>query len=155
MNSPYPHILKFLQDNNIDYELIEHEPVFTSKQAGSVRGVSESMGAKSLLLKADKDFLLVIIPGNRRLDSKKLKQLLALKNLRFAMPLEVTEIMGCEIGSCYPFGNLIDVEMLVDNALSWNEYIFFNPGVHDKSIKIKWEDYKRIVNPELHDLSTS
>lgn len=155
MNNPYPHILKFLQDNNIDYELIEHEPVFTSKQAGQIRGVSESQGAKSLLLKADKDFLLVIIPGNRRLDSKKLKQLLALKNLRFALPLEVVEVMGCEIGSCYPFGNLIDVEMLVDTALSWNEYIFFNPGVHNKSIKMKWEDYKRIVNPQMHDLSTS
>lgn len=145
--SPYIKITFFLKHAGIEYEELEHEPVFTSEQAAQVRGISLTQGAKSLLIKAKDEFVLVILPGDKRLDTKKLKTLLGIKDMRFAKPEEVVEIMGCEIGACYPFGNLINVKMIIDKSLSENEIISFNPGVHNKSIKIKWQDYKSNVNP--------
>ena len=153
MQNPSEAILKFLDDNKVQYETIEHEAVFTSEQAAQVRGLSLKQGAKSLLLKADKEFILVILPGDKKLDSKKLKTLLGIKNLRFATAEEVKEIMGCEIGACYPFGNLIGINMFVDNALSKNEVISFNPGIHTKSLKITWKDYYAKVKPDMRNLS--
>lgn len=153
MVNPYEEIINFLDKNNIAYEVIEHEPVFTSEQAAQVRGLSLKQGAKSLLLKADKDFILVILPGDKKLDSKKLKNLLGIKNLRFATSEEVKEIMGCEIGACYPFGNLINVKMFVDTTLSKNEIISFNPGVHSTSIRVRWKDYYIKVKPDMRVLT--
>src|SRR5438105_338922 len=108
---PYEKIIQLLDQSQILYELLEHEAVYTSEQAAKIRGLSLDQGAKSLLLKAKNDFILVVLPGNKKLDSKRVKQLLFVKDLRFATPEEVKEIMGCEVGACYPFGNIIGIRM--------------------------------------------
>ena len=89
MNHPFAAIRDFLEKNNTAYELIEHEPVFTIEQAAAIRGMSLSQGAKSLLIKTQDIFYLMIIPGNRKLDGKKVKKLLDIKEFRFATPEEV------------------------------------------------------------------
>jgi Ala-tRNA(Pro) deacylase len=148
----YKNIVTFLNNQKVPFSVLTHEPVHTSEEATRVRGMEKSTGAKSLLLKSEDNFILAVIPGSERLDSKKLRELLNSKQLRFANPEEVKEIMGCEIGACYPFGNLINIKMVVDKRLSQHEYIAFNPGLHHKTIKLKWEDYFKVVNPELVDI---
>ncbi|SRR5258708_1288682 len=136
MEDPHTQIIKFLEKNNIPYELIDHEPVYTSEEATKVRWISLHQGAKTLLLKAKDAYMLFILPGDMKLDTKRVKTLLAIKDLRFATPEEVKMIMGCEVEACYPFGNLINIRMFVDKSLAQNEMISFNPGVHTKSIKM-------------------
>lgn len=153
MKNPYIDITSFLDKNNCVYDVIEHEAVYTSEQAARVSGQHLGAGAKSLVLKADKYFILVILPGNKKLDSKKLKKLLLCKNLRFATGDEVKQVMGCEIGACYPFGNLINIKMFVDTSLANNTIIFYNPGIHTKTIKMLWTEYQRITKPVLCDIT--
>lgn len=153
--NPYEKIINLLRENNIPYKETKHEPVYTSEQAAKVRGDSMSQGAKSLLLKSENDFILAVLPGDRKLDSKKLKNLLKIKDFRFALPQEVENKMGCEIGACYPFGNLIGLPTYVDTFLSKNEIISFNPGLHTRSIEIKWQDFYLVVKPKIVDISKS
>jgi len=153
MVNPYQEIINLLKINKIPYKETEHEPVYTSEQAAKVRGTSISQGAKSLLLKCEDDFILVILPGDRKLNSKKLKNLLNVKDLRFAFPEEIKNKMGCEIGACYPFGNLIGLPTYVDKFLSKNDTISFNPGLHTRSIEIKFRDFYSLVKPKIVDIS--
>lgn len=150
---PFEMIRSFLDENNIQYELFEHEPVFTSEQAANIRGFSTHQGAKALLTKADGEFTMFVLPGDMKLDTKKAKQLLNVKDIRFATPEEVVEVMGCEIGACYPFGNLIDVPMYVDQKLADNNEIAFNPGVHNRSIKMKYHNYIKNIPQNLVDIT--
>lgn len=149
---PYETIVSLLKTHNIAYQEIDHEPVYTSVEAAAIRGLSMKEGAKSLLVKVDNSFYLFIIPGDKRLDGKKVKMLLSAKKLRFATAEEVKSLMFCEVGSCYPFGNIIGIEQYVDPSFSENEYISFNPGIHTKSIRITWNDYQRLLSPTLEDL---
>ena len=151
--NPFEQIKKILDTEKVAYQIIDHEPVHTSKQAAQVRGLSMAEGAKSLLIKSNAAFFLVILPGNRKLDSKKIKTLLGTKKLRFATPEEVVQIMHCKIGACYPFGEIIGLKTVVDIELSKNTFISFNPGLHDKTIRIRWEDYQKITKPEIKDIS--
>ena len=153
MCNPYQEIVKLLKTYNISYEDTEHEPVYTSAQAAKIRGISASQGAKALLLKCENGFILALLQGDRKLDSKKLKSLLKIKNLRFASPKEVKDTMGCEIGACYPFGNLIGLPTYADNYLSTNDTISFNPGIHTHSIEMKWQDFYSLVKPKMVDIS--
>ncbi|MFA6253672.1 MAG: YbaK/EbsC family protein [Candidatus Paceibacterota bacterium] len=150
---PSAKILNFLDDHHIKYEVLEHEPVFTSEQAAKIRGTELCQGAKTLLLKTGGEFVLAVLPGERRLDTKKLKKILGVKDLRFALPEEVEKIMGCQIGACYPFGNLIGVRMVVDQAMGDNEIITFNIGRHDRSVKMRWDDYKNITKAEVVEIT--
>jgi len=149
MKEPFEAIVRLLDEAHIEYEKSEHEPVFTSEEAAAVRGVSMSQAAKALLFKTKEGgFVLVVLPGDKRADSRKLKDYLHTKSIRFATPEEVEEQMGCKIGSCYPLGVVAGLRTLVDKSLGANEEIFFNPARHDVSIKMKYIDYKRLAGAE-------
>lgn len=147
--NPYEEITNLLKNHNISYKEIEHEPVYTSEQAAKVRGISASQGAKSLLLKCDDSFVIAVLPGDRKLDYKKLEKHCGAKKCRFASPQEVKDKMFCEIGACYPFGHIISLSVYADPMLSENGVIDFNPGVHNRSIEMKWQDYCAIEKPHL------
>jgi Ala-tRNA(Pro) deacylase len=154
MVDPYEAIVRLLDASHIKYEKIEHEPVFTSEQAAAVRGLILNQGAKSLLFKVKGEgFVLVVMPGDRRVDSKRLKKFLKAKDVRFASPEEVKGQMGCEVGSCYPFGNVAGLRTLADETLSRSEIISFNPGRHDISIKLKYADYEKLARPEVIEVT--
>ena len=152
---PYPAIITALEAAQVPYERLEHAPVFTSEQAAAVRGLSLAQGAKALLFKAKVGFVLVVLPGNRRVDSKKLRQLLGVNDVRFASPDEVQAQMGCTIGSCYPLGYLAGLRTLVDASLGANARISFNPGRHDVSITMRYQDYVRLAQPETVSVVTA
>lgn len=153
MENPHQKIIEFLESNGIEYKETVHEPVFTSEQAAKIRGVSLSTGAKALLLKLESGFVLALLPGDRRLDSKKLKKIIGTKNISFASPEQVEETMGCKIGACYPFGHVANLRTYADFALSKNEIINFNAGLHDHSIEMKWADFYRVEKPVMADFS--
>ncbi len=154
MKSPYEKIIELLKSNGVWFEEIGHEPVYTSEQAAAVRGMDLETGAKSLLFKTDKNFVLVVLGGHKKVDWKKLKAVLNIKNIRMARPEEVKKQMGVEIGACYPFGNIAGLRTLVDKSLAEQTVISCNPGKHDVSIKFNFEDYQKLVKPEIADVST-
>ena len=76
-------IKSFLDENNVSYEFKEHEPVRTSKQAAAVRGDDIRIGAKAMILKADKDFVMVVLSAAKRFYSMDFKCALGIKRLSF------------------------------------------------------------------------
>ncbi len=151
--NPFDEIIFMLDANHVGYQTIKHEPVYTSAQAESISGLALNQGAKALLLKADKDFVLVVLPGDKRVDCNKLKQVLAAKKVRFAGEEEVRKIMHCELGACYPIGSFLNLRTVADPSLIEHETIAFNPGVNDKSIILKSEDYIKVASPEIIQIS--
>lgn len=150
MTDPYAAIIRLLDEAHVQYEQIEHAPVYTSEQAAAIRGVHIEQGAKSLLLKTKEGaFVLAVMPGSKRVDSKRLKALLGTASIRFARPEEVAKQMGCEVGSCYPLGVIAGLRTLIDPSLGKNEIISFNPGRHDVSIKLHYADYKRLAEAQV------
>jgi len=150
---PYQSIVKILKTNSISYTELDHDPVYTSEEAAKVRGMSLNAGAKSLLLKVKDKFILVVLAGSEKLDSKKLKKMLGARDIRFATPAEVKDKMGCIVGACYPFGSVAHLETYLDKSLLAEKVVSFNPGLHHKSIKIKLEDYLEIEKPITVDIS--
>jgi len=153
MISPYQKIIQLLNSHKIFYKEFKHQAVYTSEQAAKARGTPMHQGAKSLLLKGKQGFVLAVLPGDRKLDFKKLKNILGIKKIRFATTEEVREKMGCEVGACYPFGNIINLKTYVDESLSKNKLISFNPGLHTCSIEIQWNDFYLLVKPEIVDIA--
>ena len=94
-----------------------------------------------------------ILPGDKKLDSNKLKRLTNAKKIRFATPEEVEKITATKIGSVYPFGEIAGVPMFVDKKLAENEIIAFNPGVHHNSVIMTFSEYHRVTNCTLEDFS--
>jgi len=92
---------------------------------------------------------MLVLRGSDRVDNRMAKQLLQKKRVSLATPEKVKEYTGVEIGAVAPFGFLLGIETYVDENLFKNEYIMFNPGKHNKTIKILAEDYRNIGKIKL------
>lgn len=140
-------VKRILEDNNINYDLSEHEPVYTSEQAAQARGVDTSTGVKALVLKThEDDFILVLVRADKRADLKKIAKLEKTKSLRLAPPEEVLKVTGCEIGGVPPFGHANNLKTYFDREILENEYVNFNAGLHTVSVRMKPEDLANIID---------
>ena len=146
-------IKAFLDENNISYQFKEHEPVRTSEEAAAVRGEDIKIGAKALLLKADDKFVMVVLSAAKKIDSKRVKEILNVKSLRFATPEEVMEKTGCEPGGVPPFSNVFGLDLFVDKSIAQNEFMAFNAGERTKSLKMKTKDYLGLLKPRIEEFS--
>ena len=131
----------------VGFTVSRHEPVYTSEEAAAVRGTPLASGAKALVVKAGDDFHMLVLPADRKLDSKRAKQALGVKDLRFATREEVEQLTGLQPGSIPPFGRLFGLPTYVDPALAANESINFNAGDHAVSVQLAHADYLKVEAP--------
>lgn len=138
----------FLISNSIKFEFIEHEPTPTSEDAARVRGTRPEEGAKAIILKVSKtqDNVMVVLPGNLKIDSKKIRNVIN-SEISFEDPQKILEKFGIIVGGVPPFGNLLGsgIKMLIDQKLFENINISFNCGVRTASITMTSKDYKKLV----------
>ena len=143
-------VKRILTNKNIEFEEFEHEAVYTSEQAAKVRGLrSAKQGVKAMIFKIDTgNFILVLNPGDKRVDTKKIAELEHTKQLSMAKPEEVQKVAGVPIGAVPPFGLDTVLRTYLNEELLENEYVYFNPGSHTKTIKMKAVDIlKALENP--------
>lgn len=143
-------IVSILEKNKIAYEVVEHEPVYTNPAMAEALGVSEAETVKSLvLLTKEKNMVVLVLPGDKKVDWKKAAAGIGTKKVSFAKPEAVLEKIGCEVGCVPPFGQLNALPIFMDTDLTRKDYVYFNPGRHDKSFKIKAWDLKKVSQPNL------
>ena len=135
--------------HGISFHVLRHEPVYTSEEAARVRGTPLTSGAKALVCKGDNEFMMFVVPADRRLDSQAVRRAKGWKKLRFATPQEMLELTGLTPGSIPPFGSLFKLPTLCDERLGENERINFNAGDHSVSVSMQYVDYVTVEKPEL------
>lgn len=149
----YQDIKKLFTDNNIEFKEFEHPPVRTSEDAARIRKTDISHGAKAIIFEADSRPILIVVPGNRKIDTKKFKNLFKVKDLRMSTPQEILDKFGLEIGSIPPLGNVLGIQTYFDQALSLNEVVDFNVGYLTKSMETRSEDLEKVVKPIIGEFS--
>lgn len=149
-------IKNLLKENNLIFETFEHEPVITSEEASKVRfGYSLSQGAKAMIVRVkqkdgEKYFIMLVLPGDKKINFDKVKNNLNAKDIRFATADEISQITnGVQIGGIPPFGNLFGLKVITDPTIFANSKIIFNAGDRAFSIAMNSEDYKKLVNPQI------
>jgi Ala-tRNA(Pro) deacylase len=144
---------QFLDGHKISYQLLTHAPVHTSEEAARVRGVPLESGAKALVFRSEGKFLMVVVAGNKKVDMKKVKEVIKSNRLSLATPEEALQVTYCTIGSIPPFGNLFNIPVYVDKSLLRSPIINFSAGRHDTSMAMSIEDYQKAVKPVLVEVA--
>jgi Ala-tRNA(Pro) deacylase len=76
------------------------------------------------------------------------------KQVALATEAEFTKLFpGCEIGAMPPFGNLFGLPVYVDSELEKDETIFFNAGNHVQTVRLRYQDFKALVQPVVVSLT--
>lgn len=143
-------IVEMLQNQKVSYEIVDHEPVYTNPAMAAALKVKESETVKSLVLQTrEGDMLVLVLPGDKKVNWKQAAAAANTKKVSFAKPEEVSKAVGCEVGCVPPFGHMTQLPIYMDPDLTKKNFVYFNPGVHDKSFKVKAWDLKKLCNPSF------
>lgn len=146
-------IKQLLDENGISYDVWEHEPVRTSADAARIRGAELKTGAKSMIVKTKDQYYLLVLPADKRIDWKKVKEMLHVKEVRFATEEEAELKTGVEMGSVPPLGNVIGLETFYDRLVLQIEKVNFNPGSRTHTIKMQTKDLVAVANPTFAEFT--
>lgn len=108
-------IYSFLKQNNIKFEVDEHIPVYNMEDLRKVSLKYPNYGGKNIFLRDDKkrNYYLITILGDKKVDLKKFKIDNGLRSLSFANEVELYNFLKLTPGSVTPLGLLNDKEKVV------------------------------------------
>ena len=145
-------IKSFLDENGVQYETIAHKVAYTANDVAHVAHVSGREVAKTVIVDADGRKVMAVLPASKRLSFAEASRALG-TNVRLAAEFEFANLFpGCEVGAMPPFGYLYGIDVYVDPSLREDDEIVFNAGSHTELIKMKYEDFERLVHPHLESI---
>jgi Ala-tRNA(Pro) deacylase len=149
-------MVDYLKHNGVSYEIIEHTPAFSAHEVAVASHVQDKDLAKTLVVNTDGKYCMVVMPADHRLDEHKLGELVNAKNVHLAKEENLKALFpDCEIGAMPPFGNLYALPVYIDKTLTEDKDITFNACSHIKSIRVKMNDFMRLVRPVIAEFSRS
>ena len=154
-------VLNLLAELEIEYNWVDHPAVFTVSE--SMEHMDDKCPTKNLVL-YDKvgRYIMVVMHGLTRLNTKKIATLLETKSLSFAKPEMLMEKLGVTPGSVSVFGllneNAKEMEVVLDSNILGTDQIGFHPNDNTASIFFSGESLEKIVvacghRPHIVDLS--
>ncbi|MHC4170909.1 MAG: aminoacyl-tRNA deacylase [Planctomycetota bacterium] len=106
--------------------------------------------AKPVIVKADGKCIMCVLSACCKIDLGQLKDKLGAGSVELADETEIGRMFDdCELGAEPPFGNLYDVQTIMDTSLEKDDHIKFQAGTHDKALSIGMDDYRRLVEPKV------
>jgi Cys-tRNA(Pro) deacylase len=139
-----------LSTKNIEFESTEHGAVYYCEEAAVAAGHAPEDGLKSMIFKTKEGkYVLVLNPGNKKIDTKEIAKLEKTKSLYLAAPDEVEKVAGIQIGCVPPFGHKTRLKTYLNKELLSREYLYFNPGSHTKTMKIKSQDLLKVLEKPI------
>jgi len=138
-----------LDEAKISYEVYQHPLAYTAQEVATAQHLSGKEMAKVVILKLDGNLVMGVIAASQKINLTTVRASLGAKEVRLATEDEFSgRFPECEIGAMPPFGSLFGLPVFVDPALEKDEYIYFNAGNHMQTVRLKYEDFARLVKPQ-------
>ena len=134
-------VLNHLDNNKIKYEILEHKIVYTAFDLAQTMKRKLGEIAKTVLVRADKEYYLVVVPANCQLDFSGIKKALKVKKVSMARENEMKTKFKVKPGAITPFGSVHKIAVLIDNALMQAKEVVFGAGSFTESIVMKPKDF--------------
>lgn len=145
-------VQNYLKKNKIKYEVLKHKTVFTAYDMAQTMKRKLSEIAKTLLVKVDKKYYIVVVPAHFNLDFKKLKTMLKAKKVDIARESDMKNKFSTKPGAMTPFGSLHKVEVVADKALLKAKDAIFSAGSFTESLRMKVKDYLKAEDAQMGNI---
>lgn len=146
-------VLDYLKKSKIAHEVLKHKPVYTAYDLANTLAEKLNKVAKTLVVKVDKDYRLLVLPAHLRVDVAKLKKALKAKAVELVPEKTMEKIFKVKDGTITPFGALHKVEVLVDKALLKSKDVVVRAGSLTEALRLKAKDLHTLEKATLGDFS--
>ena len=147
-------VKKLLKDFNPKMNIIIlEESARTATDAANSINCEVGAIVKSLLFKAESNFILCLVSGDMKCSLNLLKKIVSVKDISMASPEEVKKQTGYTIGGVSPVGHNNKIEILIDNTLERFINLYAAAGHPNCVFKINFKNLQKITNGEVKKLT--
>jgi Ala-tRNA(Pro) deacylase len=147
-------LTKALDDAGVTYELLHHGHTEDAAAEAESLGLAPADVAKTLIARTPDGHLRALVPASERIDMRKLRD--AVGASKDDVQLATEEEMARDypefaLGAVPPLGGAAD-PVILDRKLAGREWLVFEAGSHDDSVRIRTEDVIRLTSAQTADL---
>jgi Ala-tRNA(Pro) deacylase len=147
---------QYLREHGVGFEVLTHSQAFTMQEVAAALHVPGHEVAKVVIVEADGEPQMLVLPAPHRLNFARVRSLLEAKNVRLAQEDEFEDLFpDCATGAMPPFGNLYDLPVYVDQSLTGAQDIIFRIGTHRHTMKMAYADFARLAQPTVAEFARS
>ena len=145
----------YLKSQGIWHRFIPKPETVHTADAARVSGIELRKITKNLVFRVDdREYALLIVPGNRKVDLKRAAESLGAKKISL-VPFDKSEaISGYPPGGTPSVGHRTEMRVVLDKSLQDFETIYCGGGTRDKLLELKTEDVIRLTGAIIADIST-
>jgi Cys-tRNA(Pro) deacylase len=150
------HAIRELDQKRIPYTLlVQAHRSKNVEQAVIERGVTAKDVVKTLVIRRpDRQHIIALVRGDRRLSLKKLARVVGVKKLEMAPESDVPRVTGYQIGAVAPFGlRRKDVPIYADKHILETPRVSISAGRHDAGLEMASEDLLRATGSVVEDIT--
>lgn len=145
---------QFLTAQHVPYSVIRHRSAFTAQEEAAAAHVPGNQWAKTVACVADNRPVLAVVPATSFVDLNRLREVAGAREVHLASEREFEGLYpDCEVGAMPPLGPLYGQPVFVDQMLTRADEIVFEGGSHRDAVKVKYDDFVRVVHPIVVDLA--
>lgn len=145
---------EYIDENGLEAKILtlKEQPTSTVEESVKALGCNPEDIVKSIVVVTDnQDFYLVILQGDRKIKTRKLKKLLSVKDVRLASPSQVEEISGFKVGDVPPIS--VELPVILDELVMNQTKVYAGGGAPRKNLYISVEELLDCTHPLIADIS--
>lgn len=142
---------EYLDNAGVAYTQHVHPTAYTSQEIAQAVHIPGREMVKSVILRADEGpLVMAVLSANDTANLDILREEIGCEVLRLAIESEFRDAFPtCKVGAMPPFGNLYNLPTYCDVTLSQDREIEFNAGTHEETIRMAFDDFKRLASPRM------
>ena len=152
----FPLVLaKYLKKAKVKHNILEHKTVYTAHDVAATMGKKLNEIAKSLLVVADKDYYLAILPADHNLDFKKLAELVSkvagrkTKVVKISGEEVMAKLLKVKAGAMSAFGSLHKLPVVMEKKLAGAKKAVCSSGSFNHSVEMAVKDFIKLEKAVL------
>ena len=139
---------RYLRDMGVPYQTQHHPLAYTAREVAVSEQLPPRLMAKVVIAVVGETPMMLVLPADERIHLGAVAYVTDTRSPRLAHEDELARwFPDCAVGAMPPFGNLYEMPVYVDDALTKDETIYFQAGTHADTMSLKYADYERLVKP--------
>jgi len=152
-SNPQQRAAQAIEATGIAHRTVTHGRVSSLAEAAEARGVAVQDVVKTIVVRrADDDFLLVLVPGDRTISWPKLRALLGVSRLSMPDAATAKDVTGFERGTITPFGTLHALPVIADERVQGRE-VALGAGGHGVAVIVQADDAIAALGAQVADVT--
>jgi Ala-tRNA(Pro) deacylase len=138
-------VQQFLEDRGIDYEVLTHAHTVSASRTAQKSHIPGDRVAKAVVLKADADYLVAVLPASHHVDLGQVGGWLG-RSVGLATESEASGLFpDCALGAVPPVAAAYGIEAILDDSLTRQSEVYFEGGDHSSLVHVSADQFSDLM----------